>query len=286
MNKRSALRGFLAFFIILMMMPLGHAFVVLMERNMEGATLKTAAFVLGLGGITIALCGNRLRSAAMQVLAGAFGAILFWGAWVEFSYICYGQSLHVPPLMHDGAVYTKPEYLMMPSSAPFTVLALIMYVFMARTNWGVILLIRKYLGIKVDLHDSNRDESVGAFIDLLLLIWWTYLILLVEFDPGIFGVRHPVTMIFATVCLVGGLILFVRSLSAPNWASALRQAIVTVCVLWTYVEVLLKMKLFTEIWIYPEKFVVPMVLMVIAFIAAIWLMAYFGHKNLKKKEKV
>lgn len=259
-------------------MPLGHAFVVLMGNHLHGETLNIGASLLGGIGIIVAILGSRLRSETMQILTGAFGAILFWGSWVEFIYISYGASLHVPPLLDGSVVITKPEYLMMPTSIPFAVLALIMYVYMARTDWAIIVLIRRLLKIDSSKVGMHIPESIRAFVDLLLLIWWAYLILLVEFDPSLLGDRHPVTMIFATICLICGLILFVRSLRAPTWASAMRQSIVTVCVLWTYIEVLIRLKLFTEVWIYPERYIVQMVLLVVAFVVVLFVIKYLGHR--------
>lgn len=285
MTKQSVLRGLLSFLAILLMMPLGHAFVILLGKHLEGSALAISAILLGLAGIIIAITGNRLRSEAMQVLTGSFGAILFWGAWVEFIYISYGQSLQVPPLMEGDTVLTKPEYLMMPTSIPFAVLAFIMYIYLAETRWGLILLFRKWLRINPDNVARHVVNSVRAFIDLLLLIWWAYLILLVEFDRGFLGERHPVTMIFATICLVCGLILLIRSLKAPTWASGLRQAIVTVCVLWTYIEVMIKLKMFTEIWIYPERYFVEMIMLLVAMVSTLFIIAYMGHKGIKKHGK-
>lgn len=279
MTRQTFLRGFLAFFIILLMMPLGHAFVVLMEHHLTGFALKCGAFFVGAAGVAIALAGNRLPGEAMQSICGAFGAILFWGGWVEFIYMSYGQSLHVPPLMDGEVVLTKPEYLLMPTAIPFAFLALLIYTFCAHTHWGVVLQFRRWLGIPSPKGAITGYHSVNAFIDLILLIWFAYLVLLIEFDPAIFGDRHPVTMIFATVCLILGLILFVRSLSAQTWASAVRQAIVTVCVLWTYIEVLIRLKFFTEIWIYPERYTVEMLLLVGGFIVALYVISYLGHKK-------
>lgn len=264
------------------MMPLGHAFVILMRNHLEGNTLIFAAIALGLVGIYIAIIGNRAHGQAMRILSGAFGAILFWGAWVEFIFINYASALHVPPLMDGERILTKPEYLMMPVTIPFAVLSLIMYIYWADTRWGAIKYLRKLLGVHPGQTARRSSDSVCAFVDLILLIWWAYLILLIEYDPDILGERHPVTLAFAAVCLVVGIILFVRSLRAPSWASALRQAIVTVCVLWTFIEVMIRLRLFTEIWIYPEKYVVEMILIVVAFATAIGMMAYFGHKNIKK----
>lgn len=282
MTRQSAVRGILGFFVILMMMPLGHAFVVLMGRHLSGASLTASAICLGFAGICIAIAGNRVRGEAMQVLCGAFGSILFWGAWVEFIFISYASSLHVAPLMDGDRILTKPEYLMMPVTIPFAVLTFIMYLYGADTHWGVMLFLRKALKINcTPKNDASRRSSTGAFIDLTLLIWWAYLILLVEYDPDILGDRHPVTLASASICLIASIILFVRSLRAPSWASSLRQSIVTVCVLWTFVEVMIRLKLFTEIWIYPERYVIEMILIAAAFVTAILLLAFLGHKKYK-----
>lgn len=283
---QSAFRGLLAFFIILLMMPLGHAFVVLMERHLDGIMLKLSAFLLGFLGIVIAVVGNRLKGEAMCILAGAFGAILLWGGWVEFIYISYGRSLSVPALMNGGEILTKPEYRMMPSALPFAIITLIMYTWWIPSNWGAIRIFRKWLGIRVpEKWAGKNSESMSTFINLLLLIWWAYLILLVEFDRDILGESNPITLGFAALCLCVAVILLIRSLKSPTWGSALRQAIVTVCVLWTFVEVMIKVKLFTEIWIYPEHYIVEMILIVVAFVVAIFVMAYLGHSNLRKTKK-
>lgn len=281
-TRQSAVRSLLAFLIILLMMPLGHAFVILMGNHLRGATLKWSAGALGFIGVCLALSGNRLPGKAMRILCGCFGAILFWGAWVEFVYICYSNSLAVPPLMNGSEIFIKPEYRMMPSSVPFAILAFLMYLYLAPTRWGVMLFLRKCLKIKDVTDGGSQSESMRAFIELILLIWWCYLILLVEFDPEFFGPHHAVTLITATICLVASIILIVRSLRAPDWASALRQAIVNVCVLWTFVEVMIKLKLFTEIWIYPERYVTEMILILAAFIISILLMSKLGHKNIRR----
>ena len=282
MTGKSAFRGCIAFFIILLTMPLGHAFVVLMERYLDGVALRLGAALLGAAGIALAIGGNRLPGRAMRMLAGAFGAILFWGAWVEFSYICYGSSLPVPPLMADGQVFTKPEYRLMPSSFPFAVLAFIIYLYWAPSRWGVVLWLRRRLAIDCRRSASSLSaQATNLFIELLLLIWWCYLVLLVEFDPTLLGPRHVVTLVTAGFCLLVWIVLFVRSLRAPSWASALRQAVVNVCILWTFVEVMIKLRLFTEVWIYPEQYIAEMIIIVVAFVVALGVMARNGHKNIR-----
>lgn len=265
------------------MMPLGHAFVVLMSRNLAGSALNTCAFLLGLTGIIVALCGNRLKSRAMQVLCGAFAGVLVWGGWVEFIFIQYGKSLHVPPFVENGIIITKPEYLMMPTSLPFAALAFIMYLFWAPTQWRLIIKLRDFLKIR-NIENREDNLSIKSFIELNLLIWWAYLVLLICFDRTILGESHIVTLMVAGGCLLNFIILFYHSLKNKNWASALRQAIVNVCVLWTFVEVMIKLKLFKEIWIYPERYIIEMIVILLSFVTATCFIAFLGHRQSNKHE--
>ncbi len=54
-----------------------------------------------------------------KTLWGLFGGLLFWTGWIEFIYVYYAHRFGVQPLIIDGEVVTKPEYLIMPSSFGF-----------------------------------------------------------------------------------------------------------------------------------------------------------------------
>lgn len=279
MNSKSVTKGILSFLCILFMMPLGHAFVILMQTHLEAPALQWVAGCAGFAALVGAILGCRVKSEAMQVLCGAFCAVIVWGTWIEFSIISFGKSLEVPPLMVGGEIYTKPEYRLLPSTLPFAALFLLIYVYSAPPRWMFVKYMRRFLQMKGNYVADGSNESIWAFLSLLLLIWITYLVLLVEFNPSICGARHPVTMITAAACLSCGLILLLRSMAARSWASAFRQAIVTVCILWTFVEIMLKLKLFTEIWIYPQKYVGPMIALLIAFVATVVAVCFIAHRK-------
>lgn len=278
MTGQTITRGVLSFLIILLLMPLGHAFVIIMEHNLDGNALNVTALILGLLAVVSAFAANRLKNKGLSTALGALTGVVIWGSWVEFIYITYAESVGVTPLIADGEIITKPEFLIMPTALPFAAVTLVMYVFGNSRRWGLVNTLRRWLGIEVH-PNSGRYNATGAMIDLVLLVWYTYLILLVCFDPSILGVRHPVTLSIATLCLVISIVLFVRSLKARSWACALSQSIVTVCFLWTFVEVLIKLRFFKEIWIHPADYVFEMVLILIAFAASISFMVYTNRQK-------
>lgn len=188
-----------------------------------------------------------------------------WGGWVEFIYMSYAASLGVPPLIEDGVVVTKPEYLIMPTALPFAVLTFIMMIYGGDTRWGIVSLIRRMLNIRTESRGAN--PGIWSLVELVLLIWYAYLALLLMYDKDILGDRHPATLIFAFICLAVAITLFVKQLRTRSWESGIRQSIVTVCILWTWVEVMIRLKFFTEIWIHPAEYAVEMILLLVAFVA-------------------
>jgi len=108
--------GLLAFVICLLLMPVGHALMVLNEHVVHGGKF-VGAVVLGLMGMGLLIQGAAGRSkAAVATLLGLLGGILVWTGWVEFSFVWIAEKLSVPPQMEKGEVVTKPEYLVMLSS--------------------------------------------------------------------------------------------------------------------------------------------------------------------------
>lgn len=265
MSRASVVRGTLSFIFILLMMPLGHAFVVLMSHYLSGWALTSSAVALGVLGVVGAVVADKMTNRDIATAIGAFGGVLVWGGWVEFIYMTYARGLGVPPLVEGGEVVTKPEYLIMPTALPFAIIAFIMMVFGGHTSWGVVRWLRCRLRITVV--DSGRSSGLWTLIELVLLIWYAYLVLLIMYDKDILGDRHPVTIGFAFICLAVAIELFVRQLRLATWSSALRASVVTVCVLWTFIEVMIRLGLFTEIWVHPADYLTEMILIAVAFVA-------------------
>lgn len=107
--------GITSFLIVLFTMPLGHALMILMEHLITGNHALRNLF-MGLIGLIMVITGVFAKGDTQQTLWGLFGGLLFWTGWIEFIYVYYAHRFGVQPLIVDGEVVTKPEYLIMPSS--------------------------------------------------------------------------------------------------------------------------------------------------------------------------
>ena len=129
LKKRNVFIGITSFLIVLFTMPLGHALMILMEHLMEPVTMHYATFFMGLIGLIMVITGVFAKGDTQQTLWGLFGGLLFWTGWIEFIYVYYAHRFGVQPLIVDGEVVTKPEYLIMPSSFGFWIMFMLLYLF-------------------------------------------------------------------------------------------------------------------------------------------------------------
>ena len=81
--------------IILLLMPLGHALMIIMEHTLEPTTLHYSAFAMGFVGLIVTICGVFVKGDTKQTCYGMAGALLFWTGWVEFLFAYYAVSLSV-----------------------------------------------------------------------------------------------------------------------------------------------------------------------------------------------
>ena len=87
-----------------------------------------------------------------------------------------------------------------------------------------------------------------------------------EIPVGAVVVDEERDAIVGAGCLVASAFMFRKELRLPAWGANIRMAIATVIVFWCPVEIMARQRLFTEIWIQPEKYVPQMVTILIAFI--------------------
>ena len=81
--------------IVLLMMPLGHALMILMEHFLEPTTLHYSAFLMGFVGLVITIAGVFVKGDTRQTCFGLAGALLFWTGWVEFLFAYFAQRFGV-----------------------------------------------------------------------------------------------------------------------------------------------------------------------------------------------
>lgn len=247
--------GLLAFVICLLLMPVGHALMVLNEHVVHGGKF-VGAVVLGLMGMGLLIQGAAGRSkAAVATLLGLLGGILVWTGWVEFSFVWIAEKLSVPPQMEKGEVVTKPEYLVMLSSLGLLGSIMLMLV-LGPTRCQFFAWFQRRLGMRQVLkqataHASARPIAVTAFMETVVIIWTFYIVLLLAYDPDIAGDRHPVTYFIAFGSLAWSAFLFAKLMRIKVFDHAIRYAIPTVIILWNFVEIAGRWNLFKEIWVHP-----------------------------------
>ena len=264
-------RTIASFLLVLFAMPLGHAQMILIEKFMNEGAMHVAGFVMGFVGLVMVIVGVFVKGDTRQTLWGLFGGLLFWTGWVEFLFLYYARRYGVPPEIENGVVVTKPEYLIMPASFGLWVMVMTMYVFSTRNGCDFITYIQKVLfrgkRKSIAMQPMTRHTSIVTFMELNMMLWGLYLLLMFCYDKNFLGDHHPVTFLVGLVCLIGSLLMLRRQLHLASWGANIRMAIATVIVFWTPVEILGRINFFNEFWVEPEKYAWQMAAILVVFLS-------------------
>lgn len=278
-------RAIASFLLVLFTMPLGHAIMILMEKFMDPTAVHYAGFTMGFVGLVMVIIGVFVKGDTRQTLWGLIGGLLFWTGWVEFLFLYYARRYGVPPEIENGQVVTKPEYLIMPASFGMWMMVMTMYIFSTKNGCDFITWIQKKCFGKrkqqIVFQPMTRHTSIVTFMELNMMLWALYLLLMFCYDKNFLGDHHPVTYLVGVSCLVGSLFMFKRQLFLASWGANIRMAIATVIIFWTPVEILGRINFFHEFWVEPEKYTFLMVCILIAFI---FLLLYFWLKASKRRK--
>ena len=259
-----------AFILVLFAMPLAHAAMILMEKLMSEGSVHVAGFLLGLLGFVLVIIGVFARGDTRQTLWGLFGGLLFWTGWVEFLFMYYARRYGVQPEIEHGVVVTKPEYLILPATFGMWMMTMLMYVFSTRNGCLFITWLQKVLfrgrRSQIVVRPMTRHTSIVTFMEVNMMLWAFYLLLMFCYDKNFLGDHHPVTFLVGLGCLVGSIFMLKRQLHLAAWGANIRMAIATVIVFWTPVEILGRINFFKEFWGQPEKYALPMLIILLVFI--------------------
>jgi hypothetical protein len=269
LNKRCV--GLLAFLIVLFTMPVGHAVMIVMEKGLGHEHVYTAAVLMGLVGLFLLVFGFLSSNDTLATFLGFFAGLFIWTGWVEFSFVYFANRYGVPPLIVDGVVATKPEYLLMPSSLPFLVVFLIHYFFGTKSGCSFFNWFQRKLKTAniVEYKAVPRNPALTTMMELVMVLWTFYLVLLFSYDERFFGDRHLVTYLVAFGSLFCSVYLFMRLLRIKELGFAIRYAIPTVVIFWNFVEILGRWGLFQEIWVEPHKYRLEMTLTAISLVGLV-----------------
>jgi len=283
---KKPLAGLTAFLIVLLTMPLGHAAMILLEKGLGFENLYLAAVILGCVGTALLLAGMKAGRELSATLLGMFGALFVWTGWIEFAYSYYARRTGIEPLIENGEIITRAEYLIMPSSVGFLAVIMLYYLFGVRTGCRFFLWLQRTLKIDktVAPAQSPRNTAMVTFMEFIVLLWGCYIVLLLSYDQQFAGDSHPVTYFVAFASALWSLILFVKLINIGQLAYAIRYAIPTVMIFWNFVEILGRWNLLTEIWIEPAKYLTEIALMMVVLLAST-LFILFGEHNTPKTRR-
>lgn len=283
-------RTIASFLLVLFAMPLGHALMILMEKFMSEGAMHVAGFAMGFVGLILVIIGVFVKGDTRQTLWGLFGGLLFWTGWVEFLFLYYARRYGVPPEIENGVVVTKPEYLIMPASFGLWMMVMTMYVFSTKNGCDLITWIQKVCFRSkrkvVVVQPMTRHTSIVTFMELNMMLWGLYLLLMFCYDKNFLGDHHPVTFLVGMVCLIGSLLMLRRQLRIASWGANIRMAIATVIVFWTPVEILGRINFFKEFWVEPEKYRLQMIAILAVFIVLgfyLWIKSKL-HRRVKTND--
>ncbi|HBX44309.1 hypothetical protein [Limibacterium fermenti] len=283
-SKNNVWKTLASFFMVLFAMPLGHALMIMMENWMTPTAMHYAAFTMGAVGLVMVIIGVFAQGDTRQTLWGLFGGLLFWTGWIEFILMYYARRYGVQPEMVNGEVVTKPEYLLFPATFGFWAMFMLLYLFSAKTGCNFFNWCQKvFFGNKknaIVVRPMTRHTSIVTFMELNMILWTSYLLLMFCYDSHFLGDHHPVTFLVGLGCFIGAIFMFIRQLKISSWGANIRFSIATVIVFWVPVEILGRVNFFKEIWTEPAEHQTEMIILLVAFIL---LAAGIGYASYKKK---
>lgn len=283
-------KAILSFLLVLFLMPLGHALMILMENFMSENVLHLSAFLLGVLGGLITIIGIFSKGDTKQTLLGLIGGLLFWTGWIEFLLLYYARRFGTMALLADGSlmnydkavelgveVATKPEYLIMPATFGFWAMFMLFYLFSVPTGCNFINWCQKVVfgnkKRKIVAQPMIKHTALTTFMELNMLMWTCYLLLMFLYDDNFVGERSWITIFVGVACFVGAIFIFIKQLKISSWGRNIRMAIATVVIFWTPVEILGRLDFFKEIWTSPQQYKSEMIGILISFIIVVAIVA-------------
>ncbi len=276
-------RTIASFLLVLFTMPLGHALMLIMEKFMDPVSMHYAAFAMGFFGLMIVVGGVFVKGDTRQTLWGLIGGLLFWTGWIEFLFLYYARRYGVQPEIENGVVVTKPEYLILPATFGMWIMIMTMYFFSTKNGclfitWFQKKLFRHRKELIVS-RPMTRHTAIVTFMELVMILWASYLLLMFCYDKNFLGDHHPITFLVGLGCFIGAIFMFRRQLKLAAWGSNIRFSIATVIVLWTPVEMLGRINFFHEFWIEPWKYGWQMGAILLGFTSLALYLWYSGRKK-------
>lgn len=264
---RPPIVGLMAFMVVLIVQPLGHTVMILMENILGHAYVYWSALAMGFLGAYLTWIGRNKGETAATML-GFFGGTFLWTGWVEFSFVFYADHLSIADLMAGGDIATKNEYLVMPSSIGVMMATLVFFYFNRDTRCNLFRWMHRNLHMDPGPMRPGRDRNIAALVamETIYVVWFFYIALLLLYDNAFLGDQHPALYAIFFANLTWAMYLFNRLMKYSRMASAVRYAIPTAIILWNNIEILGRWDFFKEIWVHPEDHAIEMAIVAAALV--------------------
>lgn len=267
--NKPPLVGILAFIVVLFVMPLGHTLMILIELVFGQKYQFLSAGCIGLLGAIFLYIGLKRNNETSSTWYGFFAGVLLWTGWVEFSFVFYALQLGIDPLLENGKIVTKPEYLIMPSSLGLLLSTTLYFFLNKQTQCRFFTWFHRNFRMRLsNTKNSNyRNYSVITAFETIYITWFFYLLLLIAYDEKLFGDKHWFTYFLFAAFLIWSMYLFIRLIKFSKIAPAVRYAIPTVIIFWNSIEILGRWNFFEEFWLHPNKYYLELIIVLFAFVA-------------------
>lgn len=279
---RAPLPALLALFVVFVWQGLGHTVMILMERGFGEHWVYPASIAIGVVGVWMVWFGKK-RQELGATLWGFAGGSLIWTSWIEFSFHYYARRLGIEPLIENGVIVTKQEYLVMPASIGVLVATLLFFFNNKDTRCNAFRWMHRYLHLDPGPTESGAKRDISSIVamETIYVTWFFYVFLLVLYDPNLGGGdRSIAAYVSLGVMLAWTLYLGNRLVRFQRMAPAMRYAIPTGIIGWTAVEIMGRWNLFTEAWEHPELYGRELTIVAVAIVAALVMSALSPARQL------
>ena len=98
---------------------------------------------------------------------------------------------------------------------------MLLYLFSIKSGCRMFIYLQKIFfrksKVRFEIKPITRHTSIVTFMELNLMMWTCYLVLLFCYDDHFLGERHPVTTLIAAICLAGSIYMFIKLIKIPQW---------------------------------------------------------------------
>ncbi|MCO6024921.1 hypothetical protein NG821_03510 [Prevotella cerevisiae] len=284
-HKKYYNRSLISVGIILVSMPIVHLIAKFLKDNYTGEQLLGAGFLLGLVGLGMVIAGVFVKGDTRQTLLGLIGGIFFWTGWVDFLFMYYADRFHTQAELDPltGQILSRPEYLLLSATFGLWAMVMVLYIFSTRNGCNFINWLQdRFLGKRkheIAARAMTRHTSIITFMEICMMLWTCYLLLMFCYDSHFLGREHPLTFAVALGALIGTPFIFKKQLYLRNWGANIRMGVATVIVFWIAVEAFTRTKILSKIWNDPSHYPYHFAVLAIELLA---LTIYLIRKKRKK----